>query len=53
MKNYPFAEARVRRETERSPAFGAFLNERNTDELTRRRDIVKFTRFICENIANI
>ncbi len=40
MKNYPFAEARVRRETERNPQFRAFLNERNTDELTKRRDVV-------------
>lgn len=43
MKNYPFAEARVRREGERNPDFRDFLAERNTDELTRRRDVVSHT----------
>jgi hypothetical protein len=40
MKNYPFAEARVRRETDRNPAFRTFLNDRNNDEMSRRRDVV-------------
>ena len=43
MKNYPFAEARVRRETEHNPQFRAFLNERNTNKLTRRRGVVSET----------
>ncbi|OCF39870.1 hypothetical protein I317_06307 [Kwoniella heveanensis CBS 569] len=42
MKNYPFAEARVRREQGRNGPFRAFLAERNTIELTRRRDISVF-----------
>ncbi|WVF72308.1 hypothetical protein IAT40_007121 [Kwoniella sp. CBS 6097] len=42
MKNYPFAEARVRREQGRNGPFRAFLSERNTNELTRRRDISAF-----------
>ncbi|WVQ70220.1 uncharacterized protein L199_008446 [Kwoniella botswanensis] len=42
MKNYPFAEARVRREQERNPPFRAFLSQRNTYDLTRRRDISVF-----------
>ncbi|WRT67006.1 uncharacterized protein IL334_003972 [Kwoniella shivajii] len=42
MKNYPFAEARVRREQERSPPFRTFLSERNSYDLTRRRDISVF-----------
>ena len=40
MKNYPFAEARVRREGERNAQFRSFLSARNTTELTRRRDVV-------------
>lgn len=40
MKNYPFAEARVRREQEKNPEFRTYLQERNTIDLTRRRDIV-------------
>jgi hypothetical protein len=40
MKNYPFADARVRREAEKNPGFQQFLSERNTTELTQRRDIV-------------
>ncbi|WVQ78218.1 hypothetical protein IAT38_000301 [Cryptococcus sp. DSM 104549] len=42
MKNYPFAEARVRRETTRNPAFRQFLASRNTASLTLRRDISVF-----------
>ncbi|WWC85367.1 uncharacterized protein L201_000230 [Kwoniella dendrophila CBS 6074] len=42
MKNYPFAEARVRREQERNPPFRAFLSQRNSYDLTRRRDISVF-----------
>ncbi|ORY32258.1 hypothetical protein BCR39DRAFT_523619 [Naematelia encephala] len=42
MKNYPFAEARIRRESDHNPAFRDFLAERNTHELTRRRDISSF-----------
>nr|XP_019013428.1 uncharacterized protein I206_01495 [Kwoniella pini CBS 10737]OCF52209.1 hypothetical protein I206_01495 [Kwoniella pini CBS 10737] len=42
MKNYPFAEARVRREVAKNPPFRTFLSERNTFDLTRRRDISVF-----------
>ncbi|WVR05091.1 hypothetical protein IAU60_002103 [Kwoniella sp. DSM 27419] len=42
MKNYPFAEARVRREQARNEPFKIFLAERNTIELTRRRDLSVF-----------
>ncbi|KAL7422275.1 hypothetical protein Q5752_002921 [Cryptotrichosporon argae] len=42
IKNYPFAENRVRREIARNSAFAAFLRDRNTDELTRRRDVSVF-----------
>ena len=42
MKHFPFAHSRVRREVERNTAFQAFLNERNTMELTRRRDLVSY-----------
>jgi hypothetical protein len=40
IKNYPFAEARVRREINKNEAFAGFLMDRNTHELTRRRDVV-------------
>ncbi|WWD15802.1 hypothetical protein CI109_100226 [Kwoniella shandongensis] len=42
MKNYPFAEARVRREASRNPDFRSFLEDRNTVDLTKRRDISVF-----------
>ncbi|KAK8869923.1 hypothetical protein IAR55_000491 [Kwoniella newhampshirensis] len=42
MKNYPFAEARVRREASRNAPFRGFLNDRNSVELTKRRDISVF-----------
>lgn len=45
MKNYPFAEARVKRETERNPQFRTFLNDRNNNELTARRDIVSLITY--------
>jgi len=41
MKNFPFAEARVKREVRDNPAFAIFLNDRNTLELTNRRDMVR------------
>jgi hypothetical protein len=41
MKNYPFAEARVRRERQKNPAFKRFIEERNSVELTKKRDIVR------------
>jgi len=41
MKNFPFAEARVKREVRDNPAFAMFLNDRNTAELTNRRDMVR------------
>lgn len=40
MKNFPFAESRIKRERNTNPRFMGFLDERNTVELTRRRDIV-------------
>lgn len=40
MKNYPFAEARVRRESETNEGFRVFLEERNSDELTQKRNVV-------------
>ena len=40
MKNYPFADSRVRREKGKNPAFKEFLSDRNTLELTQRRDVV-------------
>lgn len=40
MKNYPFADARVRREAEKNVGFRQYLSERTTTEITRRRDIV-------------
>lgn len=40
MKNYPFADARVKRERDRNPNFKLFLNDRTTAELTQRRDVV-------------
>ncbi|KAK4687215.1 RHO1 GDP-GTP exchange protein 1/2, partial [Tremellales sp. Uapishka_1] len=42
IKNYPFAEARVRREALKNPGFRSFLNNRNTLELSRRRDLSVF-----------
>ncbi|RXK38363.1 hypothetical protein M231_04405 [Tremella mesenterica] len=42
MKNYPFAESRVKREVLTNPGFQQFLKERNNMELTRRRDLVIF-----------
>ncbi|GFZ46220.1 hypothetical protein JCM24511_04467 [Saitozyma sp. JCM 24511] len=39
MKNYPFADARVRREAEKNVGFRQYLSERTTTEITRRRDI--------------
>jgi hypothetical protein len=43
MKNYPFADARVRREAEKNIGFRQYLSERTTTEITRRRDIVSDT----------
>ncbi|EAL22516.1 hypothetical protein CNBB3940 [Cryptococcus deneoformans B-3501A] len=42
MKNYPFAEARVRRESVKNQEFHKFLELRNTASLTNRRDIFTF-----------
>ncbi|OXG93167.1 hypothetical protein C345_00803 [Cryptococcus neoformans A2-102-5] len=42
MKNYPFAEARVRRESVKNQEFRRFLESRNTASLTNRRDIFTF-----------
>ncbi|KAI9638407.1 uncharacterized protein MKK02DRAFT_42797 [Dioszegia hungarica] len=42
MKNYPFADSRVRREKGKNPAFKEFLSDRNTLELTQRRDVTVF-----------
>ncbi|KIR26825.1 hypothetical protein I309_04203 [Cryptococcus deuterogattii LA55] len=42
MKNYPFAEARVRRESVKNKEFSKFLESRNTASLTNRRDIFTF-----------
>ncbi|ORX39762.1 hypothetical protein BD324DRAFT_614892 [Kockovaella imperatae] len=42
MKNYPFAEARVRREKAKNPGFRNFLEVRNTTQLTRKRDLSVF-----------
>lgn len=42
MKNYPFAEARVRRESVKNKEFRKFLESRNTASLTNRRDIFTF-----------
>jgi hypothetical protein len=40
MKNFPFSETRVKRECRDNPLLAAFLQEKNTPELTGRRDIV-------------
>jgi hypothetical protein len=40
MKNYPFSDARVKRERDQNPKFRAFLSDRNNAELTQRRDVV-------------
>jgi hypothetical protein len=40
MKNYPFSDARVKRERDQNPKFRLFLNDRTTAELTQRRDVV-------------
>jgi len=40
MKNFPFSETRIKRECRDNPLFAAFLQEKNTPELTGRRDIV-------------
>ena len=40
MKNYPFSDARVKRERDQNPTFRLFLNDRTTAELTQNRDVV-------------
>jgi len=40
MKNYPFSDARVKRERDQNTKFRAFLSDRNNAELTQRRDVV-------------
>jgi hypothetical protein len=40
MKNYPFSDARVKRERDQNPKFRLFLSDRTTAELTQRRDVV-------------
>ena len=49
MHNFPFAEARIRRERDRNPALAGFLSERNNAELTQRRDIVSDNGIHIEN----
>jgi len=43
MKNYPFSDARVKRERDQNPTFRLFLNDRTTAELTQNRDVVSLT----------
>jgi hypothetical protein len=40
MKNYPFSDARVKRERDQNPKFRLFLSDRTTAELTQNRDVV-------------
>lgn len=50
MKNYPFAEARVRRERQKNKLFASFLAERQDSLESRRRDLVSLhpeTRLLC------
>jgi hypothetical protein len=42
MKNYPFSDARVKRERDQNPKFKLFLSDRTTAALTQRRDVVSF-----------
>jgi hypothetical protein len=50
MKNYPFSDARVKRERDQNPKFRLFLNDRNNAELTQRRDVVSPDSYFCETM---